>query len=115
MSQAERPSIPIDAHHYNPEVVEWSLPEEGIVIRLRLDQPGMAELSATSRENLVRASSLFALLCDYVVANREVLQGTNLPTEAAFSFIAEHTKDMTSMFRMMTGELEPTQRDEFPF
>ena len=115
MSHVERPFTPVDADHHNPELIEWSLPEEGLEIRLLIDQPEMAELSDQSYEHLTLASSLFVLLCDYIVANREALQGAGLTTEGAFGFMAEHLKDMTSLFRMMTGELASTRQDEFPF
>ncbi len=102
-----------DCHH-NPTLIEWSLPHEGIEIRLHIDHPNMEGLPPGAREKMTLTVGRFAQLCEYVVARQNHLQLRGMTAESAFSFLAENMKDLHSFYQMMTGELESTESEEFP-
>ncbi len=115
MSLVERPLTQPTTHHLNPHLIEWALPEEKVAIHLLINQPEMAELPCGSREQLTLALSRMGMLSDYIIANEEALGAKGVSVEAAFSFLAQNIKDVTTLFQMMTGELVPTEGKRSPF
>ena len=101
--------------HYDPALVEWSLPQEGIEIRLRMDTENMATLPPAAREKMVLTLGRLAQVCDYVVAQQDDLQQHGMSAESAFNFLASHMQGLHNFYQMMTGELGPTESEEFPF
>ena len=101
--------------HQDPAQVEWSLPQEGIEIRLRIDTENMATLPPAAREKLTLMLGRLAQVCDYVVAQQDDLQQRGMTAESAFNFLASHMQGLHNFYQMMTGELGPTESEEFPF
>ena len=119
MTTAERPTNNGNngKTHFNPAVVEWAIPEEGMSLRLHLENPGMEALSPNEREKLALLLGRLALLCDYVVSHQGNLGDGGLEPEIAFGVTAEYLKDLMSLFQAMREprETEPMMEEGFPF
>ncbi len=115
MTAVERRSQQEPDYHRDPALVEWSLPQEGIEIRLCIDTENMAKLTPAAREKMTLTLGRFAQVCEYVVAHQNDLPRQGMSAESAFNFLAGYMKDLHSFYMMMTGELEPTESEEFPF
>lgn len=95
-----------EKQHFNPAVVEWGAPEEGIGIRLHLDHPSMESLTADERGQMIVALSRFALLCEYMVANQEQIAQDGLTPVNAFMLLAMSLQDLRTVFQKMAGEID---------
>lgn len=115
MNNPEHPIRQEPDGHLDPALVEWSLPQEEIEIRLRIDTESMATLPPVAREKLTVTLGKLAQICDYVVARQDDLQQRGMSAESAFNFLASHMQGLHNFYQMMTGELEPTESEEFPF
>lgn len=115
MNAQERRNQSQPDQHFNPAVVEWAPPEEGMAIRLQLADPEMEELSPASREKMTLMLGRMALLCQYVVTNPEGLAKAGLTTEGAFNFLAAYMTDLTDLLQMMAGTRPDIEEIEFPF
>ena len=101
-------------HHINPTIIEWALPEEGIDIRLKLDMPGMEQLSPPCREKMAGLLGKVALLCETTIANQEALQQNGVALEGVFIYLAEYTAGLISMMEML-AESDHQVAEDFPF
>ncbi len=99
----------------DPALVEWSLPQEGIEIRLRIDTENMANMTPAAQEKMALTLGRFAQVCDYIVARQDDLPQLGMSVESAFNFLAGYMQDLHNFYKMMSGELGPTESDEFPF
>jgi len=114
MSIQERPPHSESQQHLNPAVAEWSLPEEGIEILLKLDNPGMEHLPSVAREAMVGVLGKVALLCETVVANQEALQLNGVALEGVFIYLAEYTSGLIPLMEMLADSDQQVAED-FPF
>ncbi len=87
--------------HINPTIVVWTLPEEGIDIRLELDIPGMEQLPPGCREKMAGLLGKVALLCKATVANQEALHPNSVALEGIFIYLAEYTSGFISLMETL--------------
>lgn len=114
MSIPEQSSHHDQKNHINPEIIEWALPEEGIDIRLKLDMPGMEQLSPLCREKMAAWLGKVALLCDATVANQEALQQNDVAVEGIFTYLVESTNGLIALIEMLAESNQEIDVD-FPF
>ncbi len=115
MTVVERHTQPEPDDHHDPALVEWSLPQEGLEIRLRIETETMANLPPAAREKMIVTLGLFAQVCDYIVAQQDELPQRGMSAASAFNFLGSHMQGMHNFYQMMVGELGPTESEEFPF
>lgn len=101
--------------HRDPALIEWTLPQEGIEIRLRIDSDNMVRLTPAVREKMTLTLGRFAQVCDYIVARQDELPQRGMSVESAFNFLASHMQGLHNFYQMMVGELGPTESEDFPF
>ena len=113
MTHPEQPPTKADLH-LNPEVVEWSQPQEGLAIRLHLNHPAMESISPQARESLQLSLGRMALLCDFIVAH-------SYDREKSFQFLAAHLQEVTGFYHRVVASqchaaIRPLPQDnDFPF
>ena len=101
--------------HFNPAEVEWSIPEEGLSIRLICDNAPLPPEARDARQQCALALGRMALLCDYLVVNQTALESGGITLEQSFRFLAAHMMDVTSFYKMIVGDLKPTEDLNCPF
>ncbi|MCB9423188.1 MAG: hypothetical protein H6667_25545 [Ardenticatenaceae bacterium] len=115
MIVVERHTQPEPDCHHDPALVEWSLPQEGLDIRLRIDTENMVNMSPAAREKMTLTLGRFAQVCDYIVARQDDLPQLGMSVESAFNFLAGYMQDLHNFYKMMSGELGPTESEDFSF
>jgi hypothetical protein len=103
-----------EKHHIDPAIIEWALPEEGIDIRLKLDNAGMEQLPLLCREKMAGLLSKIALLCEATVTNQEALQQNGVALEGVFIYLAEYTAGLIPLMEML-ADADHEVAEDFPF
>ncbi len=114
MNTQEQNPLHNEEQHLNPAIVEWSMPQEGIDIRLKLDIPGMEQLPPICREKMATWLGKVALLCDATVANQEALQQNGVAVEGIFIYLIEYTSGLISLIEML-AESDHQVDVDFPY
>ena len=114
MSSHEQDLHHDEKQHINPALIEWTLPDEGLDIRLKLDVPGVEQLPPLCREHMAGLLGKVALLCETTVANQDALQQNGVALEGVFVYLAEYTAGLIPLIQML-AEANHQVAEDFPF
>lgn len=101
---------PSEGPHFNPNLIEWSIPQEGLIAQLQIYHPEMELLPTEAREQMSTALGRFIQLCEYMIDKERKLSANNLPIEKSCSFLANYMLYLQTFYKSMAGESEKTHR-----
>ncbi len=96
--------------HFNPNLIEWSILQEGLLAQLQIHHPDMEMLPTEAREQLTIALGRFVLLCEYMIDKEAELAANNMPIEKSCSFLSNYMLYLQTFYESMAGESRKSHR-----
>ncbi len=101
---------PVKGPHFNPNLIEWSILQEGLIAQLQIHHPEMEMLPTEAREQLTIALGRFVLLCEYMIDKEAKLADNNMTIEKSCAFVANYMLYLQTFYESMAGESRKSHR-----
>lgn len=115
MSELERRLKEDPTADSNAQSVEWASRGGGIILQLTVDESLADGLNPEAREKLQIAVERVAAVFVRILNERQALENAGTSMERAFNLLAEHMRDVSSLYGVLSGTLGPTSDPDFPF
>ncbi|MCI0558948.1 MAG: hypothetical protein MN733_10665 [Nitrososphaera sp.] len=97
------------------QAVEWVSEGGGVTLQLIVDESLANGLNPEAREKLQIAVERVAAVFVRILNERQALENAGTSMERAFNLLAEHMRDVSSLYGVLSGTLGPTSDPDFPF